>query len=755
MRKHYCMKNIFSLKHCDCAKIQPLISTLPLPLPVSLRYFFFLFSLLSLPAVAAPDWSMCSTPAISSNSGQQSSNDALSETRIESNYVFSKNQQLFEFSGDVKLSRADQDITADELRLDKITDQMDGKGNISFSDTLVSMSADEFNLNNRLNSSFFSNAEFSLLDSHFRGNAGTMYQLEGTHKKFTDVRYTTCDPGNNAWTLSTKELSLDQQSGRGTAKHAVLRIRDLPVFYIPWFQFPIDNRRMSGILSPTITTSNNRGTEVALPVYWNMSENYDMTITPVNYTSRGLQLNTENRYLFNQQMGQLDLSYLNDEQYPTQRWFRRWQHEADFFGIHASLLSQKVSDEDFLEEFDHLSAVEFVDYLKSSARFTSNIYDWSASLLFEEYDPNNQNKLSSLPYRRLPQLTINRRFQLDDNASYVDWRNEYVSFDKEGSINGSRLQIKPRIATTIEGSYYFLKPQLELNLTQYNLDDNQTLEQNQSRSLALFSIDSGLFFERQADSRGRWLQTLEPRLYALYVPYKDQSGIPVFDSSLLSENYASLFVNNRFSGADRIGDSKQISLGISTRFLNNNSGRELFSASIGQAFYSEQRRVSLNSSVDIREKSSIMTLMKYQPTEQWNIQLASVFDQINRESEQTDISFRRRDTDSTLNLEYHFRENDLEQTTVSFVYPLNPQWNSFAKRQHSIKNDRLVQNLIGFAYESCCWAFKALYEEKSDTDFESTDYSVYFQLTFKGLTNAGKDIDALLEDGILGYLPPY
>ena len=191
-------------------------------------------------------------------------------------------------------------------------------------------------------------------------------------------------------------------------------------------------------------------------------------------------------------------------------------------------------------------------------------------------------------------------------------------------MTGRRLQIKPTLGYPLEGDAYFFKPQLELNLTHYELDADATGATTIERALPLVSIDSGLVFERIAGTNSDWLQTLEPRLYLLYVPYEDQQDIPDFDTALLSENYDNLFINNRFSGADRIGDSQQISLGITSRLIEPQQGREVFSASIGQAFYQGDRKVSLDDPIDERDKSRFMTLLRYQPVEGWHLELASL-----------------------------------------------------------------------------------------------------------------------------------
>lgn len=674
-------------------------------------------------------------------------------TEIEADLLISENKDKLQFLGDVRLSRDNQKISADRLYLFRQPDRLQASGNIIYSNPLYSLEAEQLDLDDTNHSGIFEQAEFQLYENHLRGSAQKIIQFDSDHSELHDVTYTTCDPQQNTWALSASKLELNQQSGQGTAHHAVLRIKDVPVFYFPWMMFPINDQRMSGLLTPTLAHSNIDGTQLALPFYWNMAENYDMTINPVWYSNRGLQINTENRYLFNDHSGQLTLSWLDDQIDNDERWYRSWSHEASLPGnIHSSILIQRVSDSDFLQDFEHLQGIEDVDFLKSQISFSSNIANWSAELLFDEYQTINLEKsISSRPYQRLPRLTLDRIFSPSESAFTIDWKNEWVQFDRPDSIVGDRLHITPLLSYPIDEPGYFIKPELQLDFTQYRLDNNTNDVNSIERSLPLFSLDSGLIFERLASSSNNWIQTLEPRIYFLYVPHEEQSEIPDFDTALLRENYKNIFINNRFSGADRVGDSRQISLGLTTRLLDQFTSREIFRASIGQAFFNGDRKVSLNSSIDDRDKSSLMTVINYKPEPEWDIQLASVYDQETSESRQTDFSIRHKSAKQAFDLEYHFRENGLEQSTLSFVYPVTVNWTVFAKRQHSIKRDRPVQNLFGLGYESCCWGFKLLYEESSDKTFDHIDRTVFFQMTFKGFSSAGNDIDTILENGILGY----
>ncbi len=720
-------------------------------MPVLHRSLFILGCLiLPLKAALAEDWSLCSFPVITPDPQLDNSNYV---SEITANQLNSQNRDYLLFDGQVEFRRNTQSINADTLKLYREPQRLQASGNIEYTDDLLKLNTEQLSFNNDQQQGMFQQSEFQLFQNHMRGSALSIEQSDNLHSQFQDVSFTTCDPGDNHWSLSASKLSLNKETHQGTAQNALLKIGKVPVFYFPWMMFPIGDQRMSGILSPTISSSDNDGDTLTLPVYWNLAPNYDMTITPVWYSKRSLQINTENRYLFDQNQGQLQLSWLDDDTTHTERWYRQWLHEMDTSsGIHSSIQYQRVSDEQFLEDFDHLQSVSYVDFLRSAVSLSGNIANWDARLLFEEYQTIDLSQsLAARPYRRLPRLTVNRITTTEPFSVNLDWKNEWVRFDRDDSITGERLHLAPEISYPMQGDYYFIKPSLQLDYTEYRLDNNRNDVNAIQRSIPMLSVDSGLFFERSAGADGEWIQTLEPRLYLLYVPYEEQSDIPDFDTSLVSENYNSLFLNNRFYGADRVGDSQQLSFGLSTRFLDKAQGNEWFSASIAQAFYASEREVSLGSSIDERSKSSLMSKLSYRPTTEWSIQLASAYDQQQKESQQTDIALRRRAGEQIFNLEYHFRKDSLEQSTFSMVYPVSSRWTSYLKRQYSIRKERPVQNLLGLAYDSCCWKFDLLYEEYADEALTKTDRGVYFQFTFKGLSSAGKDIGTILEDGILGY----
>jgi LPS-assembly protein len=633
-------------------------------------------------------------------------------------------------------------------------DRIEATGNIRFDDETLRISSQSLAINGDQDAGYFLDTRFQVMDQHLRGSAARIEQLDADHQLLQQVTFTTCDPGDDAWSLDAQSLEIDHATRQGTARDAVLRIQSVPVFYFPWVMFPVGDDRMSGILSPTIGNSSDNGTFVSLPVYWNIADNYDMTITPVNFSDRGFQLNTENRYLFKDHAGVVQYSTLDDDSTGTERWYRGWRHRAQLpGGVSASLNLQRVSDTEFLEDFDDGDLPGDIDFLPSSVQFRRGFGEWKGSVLFKEFQILNLSKpIEARPYEVKPRISLDLTPFTEPNRLNFRWRNQLTRFERDESINGNRLRMTPVVNYPIEDVFYFIKPQLQLDLTRYQLDPRDDQPEDIDRTLPLVSIDSGLIFERSVGQNDAWLQTLEPRLYLLYVPYEDQSDIPDFDTSRPLESFNGLFRNNRFNGGDRIGDAQQVSLGITTRFLEPEKGREVFSASIGQAFYLDDRRVNIRNTVpDESDKSGFISRLQYRPSEPWLLGLGNVFDDERDESVQTDIALRYHNLPVLFNLEYHYRKNDLEQTTLSTVYPLSDRWTGFFKRQHSIRKDRPVHNLVGAAYESCCWEFQVLYEEESNEQITETDYAFYLQLTFKGFSSAGRNVSTIVRDGILGY----
>jgi len=720
-------------------------------LPLRYIYFAGLFLSLSFTNILADEnWGLCRIPSFEFV-------DALgldqSATEIQAERMSQDNNNLIRFSGQVELVRAGQRIKADELIIDSLTEQLEASGQIVFEDANFRIQAEALTLNQKTQSARFESTRFELPGQHARGSAEEITKIDASRSQFQNILYTSCDPDDRDWHLKASELNIDQDSGRGTAKNATIYFQAIPFFYLPYLMFPIDDRRMSGMLTPLISYSDTRGGSIAVPLYWNIAPNSDATITPAWYSKRGLQWNSENRYLSQNQEGQLDLSYLDDDLTSSTRWLKKWQHRADLgLNIKTNILLQEVSDDSYFSDFEPLTSErDDIDYLERHITISHSNQSWETRLRWQDYQTIDQNiPISSQPYQRLPGFTLNSQFKPLDNGLQFGLRNQWVSFDRDSSVTGSRLHIVPSIAWSESDSWYFFKPKLQYALTEYRLDDNNPNDDTISRSIPTFSLDTGLVFERVFSARRGWIQTLEPRLFYLNTPFENQSIIPDFDTAELSESYNNLFKTNRFSGFDRIGDADQFTLAIGSRIISTRSGAELFNFTLGQIHYRQDRRVSLDKPIATNSKSNLIMQVSLTPTPNWRV-TSKFVRQPDKTLSEKNLSINYQDQGFAANIEYFFTDQELEQYLVSAAYPVNDRWTIVAKHHQSLLFDEPVENLFGLSYESCCWGFKILVSQTSDDDFVETDKTIYFELTLKGLSQVGQDIDTKLINSIPGY----
>ena len=703
------------------------------------------------PVLAAENWGLCRAPSFKF---VDSTDPAQSATEIQSQSVIRDNNDLVRFSGQVELNRGGQKIKADELIIDNLTEQLQASGRVIFEDANFRLQTETLTLDQKTESARFGSAEFELPGQHAHGSADEIFKIDNSRSRFQNILYTTCDFDDRDWHLKASELTIDQDSGRGTAKNATLYFQDIPFFYLPYIMFPIDDRRMTGMLAPSISYSDTRGGSLVIPVYWNIAENIDATITPAWFSKRGGQWNSENRYLSPNHQGQVDLSYLDDDLTNSTRWLKKWQHQADLgLDIKVNILLHEVSDDLYFSDFETLTSETYdIDYLERHITISHSSDSWETRLLWQDYQTLDQSiALTSQPYHRLPGLTLNSQFKPFDNGLKFSLRNEWVAFERDGSVTGSRLHVAPSMVWSKTDNWYFFKPKLQYALTEYRLDNNFPNDNTISRSIPTFSLDTGLIFERVFSAKRGLMQTLEPRLFYLKTPFEDQSTIPDFDTALLSNSYNNFFKTNRFSGFDRISDADQITLGIGSRIISTINGAELVNLTLAQIHYQQDRQVSLDNTTAVSPKSSLIAQMTMSPSSNWKITSKLVRQPQTKKLSEKSLSINYQNQGYAANIEYFFTDAVLEQSLVSAVYPLNERWAVVAKYHQSQLFDKPVENLFGLSYESCCWGFKILASQTSDDSFIETDQAIYFELTLKGLSQFGLDIDTKLKNSIPGY----
>lgn len=673
--------------------------------------------------------------------------------QIQADKAVAKAEQVTHFSGEVLIEQQHKRMAADEADYDHKTEVLNATGNIRYDDGQVQFSGNRARIHINKDQGHIEGVTYRMLERHVSGRADNLYMDSPTVLRLQNATYTTCDLDNIDWLLSASELKLDNDSHQGTAKHVVLKFQHVPFLYLPYLRFPLGDQRMSGFLFPAFASSDSHGVEISLPYYWNIAPHRDATITPTFLKKRGTKLDTEFRYLNPTNQGSINLEYLaNDkETNGLNRQYYHWKHQATpLEGWNASLDYQRVGDITYFEDFGGALDSTSLTYLERRADLTYNQTNWNLSLLAQDY----QILSGTAQHQRLPQVRLQTTLPEEDNQLNYALSAEWVRFDHDNSaqVRGDRFDAMPSIKLPLQNEAMFLIPKLSLKATQYQLEQAYNGRQEHSLSQPIFSLDSGIFLERDTSLAGiGLLHTLEPRLYYLYAPYRDQSKLPIFDTAVTTTSLANIFSENRFTGLDRYGDANQVSASITTRLLRTDTGSELFNASMGQIFYLDDRRVGLAANtLDTANRSSLFAELHLRPDDRWQLDTEWQWNPDRKETEvRTNQLQYRLDQDKIARLAYRFRRNELETREAAFFWRLNPRWQFFANDKFDLREEHTLERFAGFQYDSCCWAFRIMARKNflgiknGQDDFED---SIYFELALKGLSSFGRrrNIESLL-----------
>ena len=675
---------------------------------------------------------------------------------IEADYVESIRSEHIHARGDVRLFTEGRRLDADFIDVfvpDQIVETR-GRTRLFDGDFLVEADAGRYQLEDDIGE--FSDLDYWLRSRRARGSAEQAAQDGLGRIRLTSGSFTTCPEGNDSWWLSAGRIRLDQESGRGHGYDVTLRFKNTPIFYTPYINFPIDERRQSGLLTPSVGYSSNSGLDVSMPWYWNIAPNYDATLAPRLLSRRGLMLESEWRYLRPAMSGTLDLSYLPNDRLADDedRHMVRWRHRTSIRpGLTLRIDATDVSDQSYFQDFGtdvFTSSTPAVErraeliYSQPNWRLTGRVQD------FQSLDPTLP--ADDEPYRRLPQLLLRAGEGLKSGMFWA-LRSELVRFDRPASVTGTRFDVEPEIGFRQDGGGYFVEPRLSLRHTRYALDDVvPEAERNLSRTLPRATLDAGLVFERSLDDGT--LQTLEPRLFYGYVPFRDQDDIPRFDTGEREFSFDSLFTTQRFIGADRVGDTHQVTTAVTSRMIDPNTGTERFSVSAGQITYLNDRRVRLRPTDPPRRenRSDLAAEAQARFSTAWQGRASVIFDtERDRAPLATAAVSYNPHKRALLNLGYRLREDEIEQTDISGFWPLNDRLQAIGRWNYSLRESRNLELLAGLEYRSCCYGIQvALRRHLTDFDGEYNT-SIYFQLTLDGLTRFDTGLDNLLREGISGY----
>lgn len=668
-----------------------------------------------------------------------------------------------EFTGDVELRRDGQSLSADYLRYDKSSGMLDATGNVTFREPSgLSYLTQETHISLGSRIGHTGSGSFRFEDGSARGDAERIDFEGADHTRLTRVRYTTCAPGQDDWFLKIRELELDTEEDVGTAHHASLNFLGVPVFYLPYLSFPISDERKSGFLIPRVGSSGNRGTEIAAPYYLNLAPSYDDTLTPRYLSKRGWQLQNEFRYLTPRSKGKLDLEALPNDRMENRddRAAGAYLHEQSFNSRwSANVDVRAVSDKQYFEDFGDNLGITSQTHLPQNAQLDYRGPLWNFSARAADYqtiDPTIAP--ADRPYARLPQINLALNRPLQPNRVNYYFETEAVNFDRSDGVTGGRLNLSPAMALPFSNSYGFITPRLGVRHISYSLASAP--EETPSVTRGVFSLDSGLVFER--DSRwGEHLftQTLEPRLYYLYIPAKDQDSLPNFDTALAEFSFFNLFRDNRFSGGDRIGDANQLTAAVTTRFINDADGTERGRASLGRIYYFDDREVNLPAGTGSTAASDIVGEATATLASHWHARGQAQWNRIDSRVEKYSVYLQYNPAKNRIvNLGKRFSHAELEQTDISTEWPLAARWTLRARSLYSQRDNRNVESFAGVEYNACCWALRVVagrrlvYDTLNNT--ASQDNSIMFELELAGLSKLGSVPDSPLRESVFSFAPP-
>lgn len=658
----------------------------------------------------------------------------------------SREGEVTTLQGTARLISNRQRLSADSIVYDRPNDNMVLKNHVNYQTDgfLLQSRSGEFHPD--AGSGTFENNRFQLPEHSINGSAEKITVIDDQHGSFKGIRYSTCPPDNRAWEMSASTMELDQQSNTGEAYNVTLKFKSVPFLYLPYINFALQGRK-TGMLPPTFSSSERNGSDVVIPWYWNIAPEYDATIAPRSIQNRGLMLMNEFRFLTPHGGGEIAFDYLPSDKAlnDSRRYFGKFSHRYKEDGWYGTVDINGVSDDNYLNDLGS----SFID--SGSVRLTQRIeHGYQNETLNLKFNLQNYQELTNSPiYRRLPQLTLAWRPKYDSPwklALNSEWSHFY--HESGAKVTGRRLDIRPSLSHPIEATMGYVRPRLTLRHTRYQLDSSAN---QPTRSMPILSIDSGLFFDRQFQlGDSSYQQTLEPRLYYLYSPYIDQNGYPTFDTSKVAFSWNQLFQENRFSGADRQIDANQISLALSSRFIENRSGIERLRLSAGKIITLTDPKVDLGSSWSGSDYENLITEIAFRPHSEWRLNHSQQF----RPSGDTALSSSTVKYNSQkhgrASLSYRRDEStNLLQSDLVANLKLARRWHLIGRRLYDINQQQALDTILGFEYESCCWIGRLITRNEWKSDTQQLERSYLFNIEFKGLAKIGQSLESLLGDGII------
>lgn len=741
-------------------------------------------------------------------------------TFIAASRIDGRNDNEVIAEGEAELRRTNTSLAADRLTYWKVEDEMEAAGNVRYAKEADRMSGPKLRLNLTDNTGHFEQPSYSVVRSRKEDRDGPAYSpalgsamqpikklpsflpqekkekaavatiagevadaeqnlttasgraerlefLGDNRLRLTNASYSTCSAEDPDWYARVAQLDLDYDREIGEGRDATVMFKDFPLFYTPWISFSLNNRRKSGFLAPTFGTSSKSGIEYTQPYYWDIAPNMDMTIAPRLMTKRGLQVNTEFRYLNHDYQGRARVEWLPDDRLKDRNRYGYsilHLHPNLGHGFSGLLNLSGVSDGTYLRDLStRITEASQGNLLRQGVL---NYGGWwgSASLNVQTYQTLQDPALPPAvkPYQRVPQITVaSSRPEFVGGTAFA-YAGEYVNFDHPTLDIGRRLTLYPQLSLPLQSPAWHFTPKIGLHSTRYDLERKTSVGPDTIvRNLPVFSVDAGLAFERNFDWFGKGLsQTLEPRLFYLLVPQRTQNQIPVFDSGLTDFNFATIFSDNIYAGVDRIADANQLTAALTSRLIDPQTGEEYVRGMAGQRYYFAKQHVTLpGEPARPGGASDFLAALSGRLMPKTYADVAWQYDPRDGETERFVIGGRwQPDFAKVLNASYRYTRDHtlsggtagIRQVDFSGQWPLGRGWYGVGRFNYSLKEKKVIETIGGLEYNGGCWVGR-LVVQRYATATGDTNTALFVQLELNDFSKIGSNPLELLARRVPGY----
>lgn len=676
--------------------------------------------------------------------------------------------------GNAEIRRGGTVLTADQITYRHVDDSVEAKGNARIARQGASFSGPSMLFHISSRSGEMAEADWEFAPRNLRGCAKNVRFLSGDRTTMEDVTVTTCKRDDEAWFIRMNELEIDEYDQSASGTGATLHFQGVPILGSPWFAFPISNQRRSGFLTPTYGMSSTRGVDFSIPYYFNIAPNYDYTLTPRIMTKRGVMLGNDIRFLVPNLSGELNFDFLpNDKEYDDDRYALRFEGEYRRDKLGFKVDYNRVSDDDYISDFSGNIRESSESVLPQEYTLFYNETYWDSFIRVTKNQTLDIDELETEPYERVPQF-VWRGHAGNFYGFEIETELEATKFEhsRDDYVDGSRFVFHQTVSYPLAGPGWFITPKAKFLGTWYDLEENRHIDdRSPGFTVPTLSLDAGLVFERDASWFGRdAYQTLEPRIFYAWTPYRDQSDIPIFDSTIADLNFTTLFTENLYSGYDRVSEANQLTAVLSTRYIDKASGLELFRASVGQRQYFNDQRVSFpqgspylwylhngDQATNQEVRSDLLASVGARLSRHVTSSAAAQYSSAQNRFVKINAGIRWMPKPmSLMGLYYRYNYspedayNHIKQVDFAMQWPLTERLFGLFRYNYSLYGDKPIEVIGGLEYHHDCWIFRAVAQRYTTTSNEE-ETNFFLQLELSGLGSIGNNPLSELQRNIKGY----